>query len=164
MRLNSFYLSPLSSAGCSGFADRLVTFPQLLRFPAKGGLERALLREAVYLMTVYQQCLEYTISLPTFTSSHVRLPSLSPRLSCPSRTADICRILLSTTRVRLLLVHLYGCDVDNESSTRCHTQAVPLLIALRAAVSKDLPSTQQRTLDEQSADAAVRELEYIRRG
>ena len=56
MRLNSFYLSPLSSAGCSGFADRLVTFPQLLSFPVKGGLERALLREAVYLMTVYRQC------------------------------------------------------------------------------------------------------------
>jgi hypothetical protein len=33
--------------GCSGFADCLLTLPQLLTFPAKDGVELALLREAV---------------------------------------------------------------------------------------------------------------------
>jgi hypothetical protein len=50
MSLNSFCLSPLSSAGCSGFADCLLTLPQLLTFPVdheRDGVELALLREAV---------------------------------------------------------------------------------------------------------------------
>jgi hypothetical protein len=72
--------------------------------------------------------------------------------------------LLSTTRVRLLLVHLYGCAVDNESSTRCHTQAVSRLCRSQArCVDKPFLNAAQ-TLDEQSANAAVRELECIYRG
>ena len=56
MSLNSFCLSPLSSAGCSGFADCLLTLPQLLTFPAKDGVELALLREAVDLrLTLYRE-------------------------------------------------------------------------------------------------------------
>ena len=43
--------------------------PQLLTFPAKDGVERALPREAVYLMTLYQQCLGESRSLPKITSS-----------------------------------------------------------------------------------------------
>ena len=52
MSLNLFCLSPLSSAGCSGFADCLLTLPQLLTFPVdheRDGVELALLSEAVSL-------------------------------------------------------------------------------------------------------------------
>ena len=62
MGLYSFCPSPLSSAGCSGFADCLLPLPQLLTFPVdheRDGVELALLREAVDLrLTLYKQCLE----------------------------------------------------------------------------------------------------------
>ena len=61
MSLNSFCLSPLSSAGCSGFADCLLPLPQLLTFPVdheRDGVELALLREADYLpMSLYPRVL-----------------------------------------------------------------------------------------------------------
>ena len=73
MSLNSFCLSPLSSAGCSGFADCLLTLPQLLTFPVdheRDGVELALLREAVDLrLTLYKQCLERKDKSTKVTSS-----------------------------------------------------------------------------------------------
>ena len=53
MSLNLFCLSPLSSAGCSGFADCLLPLPQLLTFPVdheRDGVELALPCEAVDLL------------------------------------------------------------------------------------------------------------------
>ena len=71
----------------------------------------------------------------------------------------VCRFfaLLSTTRVRPLLVppHQYGCAVDNESSTRCHTQAVSRLCHFQARCVDKPSLNAAQTLDEQSANAAT---------
>ena len=78
MSLNLFCLSPLSSAGCSGFADCLLPLPQLLTFPVdheRDGVELALLREADYLpMSLYNSAWNERISLPKLHPLCARLP------------------------------------------------------------------------------------------
>ena len=147
MRLYSFCSSPLSSAGCSGFADCLLPLPQLLTFPVDFCAGRcwacASLRSCWSPRLYIRQCLEYTISLPKITSSALLSdPCYCHRAWWFFHAPIFCE--LSTTRVRLRLVHLHARAVDNESSTRCHTQAVPPLIALRTSVSQNLPSTQTK--------------------
>jgi hypothetical protein len=62
------------------------------------------------------------------------------------------------------LSHHYGCAVDNESSTRCQTQAVSRLCRFQARCVDKPSLNAAQTLDEQSANAAVRELECVCRG
>ena len=136
--------------GCSGFADCLLPLPQLLTFPVdheRDGVELALLREAVDLrLTLYKQCLERK---DKFSS---KLHPLCARLpSAVSQAFNTSSHRRSFLRFR---------TVDNESSTppctptlmRCRRQVrhdaipklSPLMIAPRAAVSQNLPSTQTK--------------------
>jgi hypothetical protein len=78
MSLNLFCLSPLSSAGCSGFADCLLPLPFLLTFPVdheRDGVELALLREADLYGLYIDSARNERISLPKLHPLCARLPN-----------------------------------------------------------------------------------------
>ena len=104
MSLNLFCLSPLSSAGCSGFADCLLPLPFLLTFPVdheRDGVELALLREADLYGLYIDSARNERISLPKLHPLCARLPNAVSQAITFSHRRFILRFLEVSTAAGL---------------------------------------------------------------